>query len=81
MDDQDKENGFIELTIDTKIKITPEQVEKAIDNLKNSFITNARANIEFEYSKITFKSGQSFYDWVNDKKLSLSEFEQREITQ
>jgi hypothetical protein len=81
MDDQDKENGFIELTIDTKIKITPEQVEKAIDNLKNSFITNARVNIEFEYSKITFKSGQSFYDWVNDKKLSLSEFEQREITQ
>lgn len=81
MDDKNNENGFVELTIDTKIKITPAQVENAIDNLKNSFITNGKANVEFECSKITFKSGQSFYDWVNDKKISLSEFEQREITQ
>lgn len=81
MDEKNSENGFIELTIDTKIKITPDQVENTINDLKNSYIINARANIEFECSNITFKSGQSFYDWANDKKLSLSEFEQREITQ
>jgi hypothetical protein len=81
MDDKNKENGYIELTVDTKIKITPEQVESVIDSLKNSFINDARANIEFEYGNITFQSGQCFYDWANDKKLSLSEFQQSEITQ
>lgn len=81
IDEKNNENGFIELTIDSKIKITPDQVEKAIDNLKDSFITSGRANIEFECSNITFKSGQSFYDWANEKKLGLSEFKNEEITQ
>jgi hypothetical protein len=81
MDEKNNDNGFIELTIDSKIKITPEQVEKAIDNIKDSFITSGRANVEFECSNIVFKSGQSFYDWANEKKLSLSEFKNEEITQ
>ncbi|MDD3040647.1 DUF499 domain-containing protein [Bacteroides sp.] len=81
MDEKNNENGFIELTIDSKIKINPEQVEKAIDNLKDSFINNERANIEFECSNIIFKSGQNFYDWANEKKLGLSEFRNEEITQ
>ena len=71
----------MELTIGSKILIDPEQVEKAIDNLKDSFIPSGRSNIEFECSQISFKSGQSFYDWVNAKKLSLSEFKNEEIIQ
>lgn len=81
MDEKNNENGFIELTIDSKIKITPEQVEKAIDNIKDSFINTGRANVEFECSNISFKSGQSFYDWANEKKIGLSEFRNEEITQ
>lgn len=81
MDDHDNQNGFIELTADTKIRITPEKVEQVIDNLKETFIVDGRVNVEFEYGNVKFKSGQDFYDWVNDKKLSLSEFEQGEIIQ
>lgn len=81
MDDKNNENGFIELMIDSKIKVTPDQVEKSIDNIKDSFITNGRANVEFECSNIDFKSGQAFLDWANERKLSLSEFKNEEIIQ
>lgn len=81
MDDKNSDNGFIELTIDTKIKTTAEQVENVIGGLKNSFIADGRVNIEFECSNITFKTGQGFLDWANEKNISLSDFRQGEITQ
>lgn len=81
LDDKGNDSGYIELNIDSKIVITPAQVEVTIDNLKNSFITSGRANIELECSKVNFKTGQSFYDYVNDKQISLSEFKQEEIIQ
>lgn len=79
LDDRGNDSGYIELNIDTKIATTPEMVEIAIDNLRNSFITNGRANIEFECGSVSFKSGQAFYDFVNEKQISLSEFRQEEI--
>ena len=81
LDDKGNDSGYIELNIDSKIVITPVQVEITIDNLKNSFITNGRANIELECGKLNFKNGQAFYDYVNDKKMSLSEFKQEELIQ
>lgn len=81
LDDKGNDSGYIELNIDSKIVITPEQVEVTIDNLKNSFITSGRANIELECSKVYFKTGQAFYDYVNEKQISLSEFNQEEIIQ
>lgn len=80
-DDLGRDAGWIELTLSDKMTITIEQIESVIDNLKNSFIINGRANIELELSAIIFKNGQTFYDWANDKKLSLSEFKQGEINQ
>lgn len=79
LDDKGNDSGYIELNIDTKITTTPEMVEVAIDNLKNSFITNGRANIEFECGSVSFKTGQAFYDFVNEKQISLSEFRQEEL--
>jgi hypothetical protein len=81
IDDQGRDAGWIELTLSDKIAITIEQIESVIDNLKNSFITNGRVNIELELSAIIFKNGQAFLDFANDKKLSLSEFKQGEINQ
>lgn len=81
LDDKGNDSGYIELNIDSKIIVTPAQVEITIDNLKNSFITSGRANIELECGKVYFKTGQSFYDYVNDKQISLSEFKQEEIIQ
>lgn len=80
-DDQGRDAGWIELTLNDKITTNIEQIENVIDNLKNSFITNGRVNVELELGAITFKSGQAFLDFANDKKLSLSEFKQGEINQ
>lgn len=81
LDDKGNDSGYIELNIDTKIATTPELVEIAIENLKNSFIINGRANIEFECGSVSFKKGQAFYDFVNEKQINLSEFKQEEIKQ
>lgn len=80
-DERGRDAGWIELTLSDKITTNIEQIENVIDNLKNSFITNGRVNIELEWGAIMFKSGQAFLDFANDKKLSLSEFKQGEITQ
>lgn len=79
LDDKGNDSGYIELNIDTKIATKPEMVEIAIDNLKDSFITNGRANIEFECGSASFKTGQDFYDFANEKQISLSEFRQEEF--
>jgi hypothetical protein len=81
LDAKNNQNGFIDVTIDAKIPVTPEQVETAISTFKNSILADARANIELEYGKVTFTSGQSFYDWANTRKISLTEFKQEEIRQ
>ena len=80
-DDQGRDAGWIELTLSDKIITNIDQIENIIDNLKNSFITNGRVNVELEWGAIMFKSGQAFLDYANDKKLSLSEFKQGEINQ
>lgn len=79
LDDKGNDLGYIELNIDTRIETTATTVETAIDNLKNSFVTNGRANVEFECGSVLFKTGQAFYDFVNEKQISLSEFRQEEI--
>ena len=80
-DDQGRDAGWIELTLSDKITTSIEQIKDVINNLKNSFITNGRVNVELEWSATTFKNGQAFLDFANDKKLSLSEFEQGAINQ
>jgi hypothetical protein len=80
-DDQGRDAGWIELTLNDKITTNIEQIENVIDNLKNSFITNGRVNVELELGAIMFKNGQAFLDFANEKKLSLSEFKQGEINQ
>ena len=81
MDDKNNEKGFIELTVDSRTRINPEQVEKAIDYLKGSFLPDTRTNVEFECGSVSFKSGQSFCDWANERNISLSAFKESEIVQ
>ena len=79
LDDRGKDSGYIELNIDTKISTTPDMVEKAIENLKEAFIIDGRANIELECGSVLFKTGQAFYDFLNEREISLSEFKQEEL--
>ena len=80
-DVQGREAGWIELTLSDKIATNIEQIENFIENLKNSFVAQGRVNVELVCSKTMFKNGQAFLDFINDKKLSLSEIKQGEINQ
>ncbi len=80
-DEKNNDSGYVELNIDDKIILTLEQLESLIDNLKNSFIANGRVEFTLEFRKSNFKSGQTFYDYLNEKQLSLSEIKPEEIIQ
>lgn len=73
--------GWIELTLSDKIITNMEQIENAIAHLQNSFSTHDKVSIEWEWGITLFPSGQAFLDFANDKRLSLSEFKQGEISQ
>ena len=38
-------------------------------------------DVIFECGSVSFKKGQAFYDFVNEKQMNLSEFKQEEIKQ
>lgn len=75
------DNGWIELMMDKSIISNPEDIEKTIDNLRNSFLTNNNINLTLEYNKAKFESGQLFIDYIADKKKTLKDFSEEEIVQ
>lgn len=78
---KDGGEGWIDLSIDSSTVVDLEKLEKTIDTLKTSFMSDNRANITLEYNTIEFNKGEEFLDWVNEKGLSLSEFNESEIMQ
>lgn len=78
---KDEGAGWIDLSIDSSTIVDLENLEKTIDTLKTSFMNNNKTNITLEYNVIEFNKGEEFLDWVNEKGLSLSEFNESEITQ
>ncbi|KEI15170.1 DUF499 domain-containing protein [Clostridium novyi] len=73
--------GWIDLSIDSSTVVDLENLEKTIDTLKTSFMNDNRTNITLEYNTTEFNKGEEFLDWVNEKGLSLSEFNESEIMQ
>ena len=41
----------------------------------------SKTNVIFEYNIIEFDKGENFLEWIDEKKLSLSEFKESEIVQ
>ncbi|MBZ9623251.1 DUF499 domain-containing protein [Clostridium sp. FP2] len=78
---KDGGNGWIDLSIDSSTVVDLEKLEQTIDILKLSFMSDSRTNITLEYNTIEFNKGEEFLDWVNEKGLSLSEFNESEIIQ
>ncbi|MBF8982611.1 DUF499 domain-containing protein [Lutibacter sp. B2] len=78
---KDGEEGWIDLSIDNSTVVDSEKLEQTIDTLKTSFMGDSRTNITLEYNTIEFNKGEEFLDWVNEKELSLSEFNESEIIQ
>lgn len=75
-----KDGGCIELNMDAKIVIDPQTAETTINNLRQS-LTDGGANVELKCGRLHFKNGQAFYDYINEKHISLSEFKQEELVQ
>lgn len=40
-----------------------------------------KTNVALEYNVIEFDKGENFLEWIDEKKLSLSEFKESEIVQ
>lgn len=78
---KDEGDGWIDLSIDSSTIVDLEKLEKVIDSLKTAFMGESKTNITLEYNTIEFNKGEEFLDWVNEKGLSLSEFNEREIVQ
>lgn len=79
--DNDDGDRWLELSLDSKTIVDLEKLESTIDTLKLSFMETNKTNITLEYNVIEFDRGESFLEWINEKKLSLSEFKESEIEQ
>ncbi len=81
VDDGASEKGWIELTVDSSLKVEIEGLENSIDAVRNSFMAEGKVNISLEYGTARFATGQNFLDWVAAKKKSLQDFKEQEIVQ
>jgi hypothetical protein len=76
-----EESGWIDLSMDDTTQVDIEKLEKSIENLRSSFMSEGKVTVNLEYNIIHFNSGQDFLDWAKDKNLSLSGFNEQEIRQ
>lgn len=75
------EKGWIEIAMDSSTKANVDKLEETIDNIRNSFMTEGKVNISLEYGMASFESGQSFLDYVAEKKKTLKDYKEQEIVQ
>lgn len=80
-DENNREKGWIELTLDPKTTVSIEKLEDAMENLRGNFLQEGRVNISMEYKTARFETGQSFLDWIAGKKKGLKDFTRQEIVQ
>lgn len=73
--------GWIEMLIGNDIVCGIDKVEKTIESIRESLINNGSIDIIFEYNKAIFEAGQKFLDYIADKKITLDNYEERELIQ
>ncbi len=81
VDDGGGEKGWIELTVDSSLKVDIERLENSMDAVRSNFLSEGKVNISLEYGITRFATGQDFLDWVAAKKKSLQDFKEQEIVQ
>lgn len=81
MDESGGEKGWIELTVDSSLKVDIERLENSMDAVRSNFLAEGRVNVSLEYGIARFATGQDFLDWVAAKKKSLQDFKEQEIVQ
>lgn len=81
VDDNNSHKGWVELTVDSSMKVEIEKLENSMDNVRNNFMNEGKVNISLEYGIARFDTGQDFLDWVAEKKKALKDFREQEIVQ
>ncbi len=81
VDEGSGKKGWVELTVDSSLKVDIERLENSIDTVRSNFISEGKVNISLDYGIAWFASGQVFLDWVAAQKKSLKDFKEQEIVQ
>jgi hypothetical protein len=81
VDDGGGDKGWVELTVDSSMKVEIEKLENSMDTVRDNFMHEGKVNISLEYGTAKFATGQDFLDWVAAKKKSLQDFKEQEIVQ
>ena len=69
---------WIEVNLDDATPYTAEQVEKAIETLRDQ-LELQEGNISLDVTKLNFDTGQKLMDFIADRKLTLQHGEVKEI--
>ena len=72
---------WIELVLGKSAIIEASKLESEIENLRENLLNGSKVDIELNYCKAYYESGQSFLDMVADKKMTLQDFNEQEIKQ
>lgn len=81
MDESGSEKGWLELSMDTSLKVEIEKLENSMEAVRNHLMPEGKVNINLEYGIVRFATGQTFLDWAAAKKKSLKDFKEQEIVQ
>lgn len=72
---------WIELVLGKSVIIEASKLESEIENLRQNLLNGNKVDVELNYYKAYYESGQSFLDMVADKKMTLGDFKEEEIDQ
>jgi len=67
--------------VDAGTKVETGKIEKSIDDIRTTFASEGRVNVNLEYNVAKFETGQNFLDWVTEKRKVLKDFKEQEIVQ
>lgn len=72
---------WIELVLGKSVIIEASKLESEIENLRQNLLNGNKVDVELNYYKAYYESGQSFLEMVADKKMTLGDFKEEEIDQ
>lgn len=78
MDGKDK---WSSIQFDDSLKLTKEKIETLIEAMRSNLDNPDDFEVSLEISAVSFPTGQSFLDWLEEKQLSLNSLKPDEIIQ
>jgi len=73
--------NWVSMSMDENMDLSPDTIEKQIMSTKDNIFSQEDMNAVMTVDTIYFESGQSFEDWLAEKKISLKDINPNEIRQ